>query len=208
MIRLPAAVLAPCITVLYRLWCSSLRITEEGRREADALLAAGKPLVVCMWHDELFPFMHIRRDMKIVTIVSQSNDGEYLARLLEALGIRAARGSSSRGGVKALLQAARLIRTQSYSGCITLDGPRGPRHVVKNGAVFLARSTAAHLVPVRAFSERAKVFCSWDRFSLPLPFSRVRVVWGTPYASDQGEISESSLAVEGRKLQERMDALG
>lgn len=205
--KIPPAVLVPCIHLVYRLWCSSLRIAEEGRATSDALAAAGKPLVIAAWHDEFFPLMHIRRALKLVTVVSQSNDGEYLARLLESLGIRTARGSSSRGGVRALLRAARLIRGEGCNGFITVDGPRGPRHVVKDGAVFLAMYSAAHLVPIRVFPQRAKIFPSWDRFQLPLPFSRVRVLWGTPYLPDSGKIDGVSLARERRKLQTALDDL-
>ncbi|MDR2077328.1 MAG: lysophospholipid acyltransferase family protein [Desulfovibrio sp.] len=201
------AVLAPCISLFYRLWCCTLRIAEEGREASDALEAAGKPMVIVLWHDEFFPMMYIRRTLKVVAIVSRSRDGEYLARLLEALGIRTARGSSSRDGLKALLRTARLMADQRYNGCITVDGPRGPRHVVKEGAIFLAMRSAAHIVPLRIFPERAKVFRSWDRFQLPLPFSRVRVLWGTPYLPDPGGITEMSLDRECRKLQAKMDSL-
>jgi lysophospholipid acyltransferase (LPLAT)-like uncharacterized protein len=205
--KIPFSRLAPCIHVFYRIWCSTLRIREEGREAVDALEAAGKPMVIGLWHDEFFSLMHIRRRLRIVTIVSQSNDGEYLARLLEALGIRTARGSSSRGGLKALLRASRLICDERYNGCITMDGPRGPRHIAKDGAVFLAMRSSAYIVPLRTFPQRAKVFHSWDRFQLPLPFSRVRVVWGTPYLPDSGNIDDESLARECHRLQAEMDAL-
>jgi lysophospholipid acyltransferase (LPLAT)-like uncharacterized protein len=206
-VKISPAALAPGVHLLYRIWCSTLRIAEQGREAPDALEAAGKPMVIALWHDEFFPLMHIRRAMKVVAIVSPSHDGEYLARLLEALGVRTARGSSSREGVKALLRVARLMCDERCNACVTVDGPRGPRHVVKDGAIFLAVRAAAPIVPLRIFPDRAKTFHSWDRFQLPLPFSRVRVRWGTPYLPEAGGIDDLSLARERRRLQTAMDAV-
>ena len=206
--KVPPWLIAPLVYPLYRLWCSTLRMTEVGREPIDALEAAQKPMMCSLWHDEVFPIMYVRRTLRIVTVVSQSNDGEYLARLLQALGIITARGSSSRGGLSALLQAARLMREQNYNGCITVDGPRGPRHKVKDGAIFLAFRTPAYVVPMRVFMERAKVFRSWDKFQLPLPFSRVHIIWGEPYlVTAAAKLTEDEIARECRELETRLDAL-
>ena len=139
----------PLLTLLYRLWCATLRYTVEGREGVDAYVKAQKPLVTCFWHDEMFSLMPIRKDWPLIAIVSQSKDGEYLAGVLEAIGMETARGSSSRGGIRALLTTAKRMRTGDIHGCITVDGPRGPRHQVKEGAIFLAHKTPAHLAPVR-----------------------------------------------------------
>lgn len=203
----PPWVIAPVVNVLYRIWCTTLRITETGRAPSDALEASGRPLMLCLWHDELFSLMHVRRHFRVVTVVSRSNDGEYLARLLQALGLVTARGSSSRGGLGALLQASRLMREKRYIGCITVDGPRGPRHEVKPGAVFLAARTPAHIVPIRLFMHKTKVFNSWDRFQLPLPFSRVDIVWGEPYLLDNDELSDENMQKQCEILQNRLEAL-
>lgn len=206
--KVPPWLLAPLINVTYRLWCSTLRITEKGRHEGvDALQAAGKPMVIALWHDEFFALMHVRRTLKLSTIVSQSNDGEYLARLLEALGLKVGRGSSSRGGLKALLYVARLMRDERYVGVVTVDGPRGPRHQVKDGAVFLSMRTPAHIIPTRLFMERAKIFRSWDRFQLPLPFSRVHIVFDQPYLPDSTEITDENVSREREKLQAKLEEM-
>lgn len=205
--KIPPWLVAPLIHGLYRLWCGTLRITESGRIPVEALTTAGKPVMFCLWHDELFPLMHVRRDWRIVTLVSRSRDGEYLARLLQALGLITARGSSSRGGTSALLQAARLMREEKYNGCITVDGPRGPRHVAKDGAVFLAFHIPAPIVPIRVFMKKAKVFRSWDRFQLPLPFSRVHVAFGEPYQVSATDFSPEELERERLELQKRLETL-
>lgn len=197
----------PVIHNLYNTWCSTLRITESNREPLDALESAGIPAMLSLWHDELFALMHVRRSLRIVTVVSQSKDGEYLARLLQALGLITARGSSSRGGLAALLRASRLMREQQYNGCLTVDGPRGPRHKVKDGAVFLAFHTPAPIVPVRLFMNRTLVFRSWDRFQVPLPFSRVHISFGTPYYVNATDLDPEVLKRERLELQRRLDAL-
>lgn len=205
--KIPPWLIAPLVHGLYRLWCGTLRITESGRVTVDALSAARKPMMFCLWHGELFPVMYARRTLRIVTLVSRSRDGEYLARLLQALGILPARGSSSRGGTAALLQAARLIREEKYNGCLTIDGPRGPRHVAKDGAIFLAFHTPAPIVPMRVFMQKAKEFRSWDRFQLPLPFSRVHIAFGEPYHLSATELSPEELERERLELQNRLETL-
>lgn len=205
--RIPPGLVAPLINIMYRLWCSTLRIRETGREAFDALAAEGKPAMVCLWHDELFALMHVRRTLKVVTVVSQSKDGEYLARLLQALGLKTARGSSSKGGLKALLHAARLMRQEKYNGCITVDGPRGPRHRVKPGAIILAFKTPAYIIPTRLFLHKAKIFRSWDRFQLPLPFSKVDIVFGPPYLLTAAELTEAELERERLLLEERLNTM-
>ncbi|MDR0338675.1 MAG: lysophospholipid acyltransferase family protein [Desulfovibrio sp.] len=205
--KIPPALVAPLINGLYRLWCASLTVVETGREAVDVLEADRKPMMFSLWHDELFTLMHVRRSLRLVTVVSQSRDGEYLARLLQSLGLRTARGSSSRGALGALLQAARIMREEACNGVLTLDGPRGPRHVAKQGAIILAYRTPAYLVPVRLFPRKAKVFGSWDRFQLPLPFSRVDIVFGAPYLVAAQDLSDAEVEKEALELEQRLHAL-
>lgn len=192
---------------LYRLWCASLRYTEEGREQVDTLWNRKEPMVFALWHDELFAFMHVKRNLDIVTVVSQSQDGELLAQVLEKLGLHTARGSSSRGGVKALLKAVRMMRT-GLCGCITVDGPRGPRHEVKEGAVFLAHRTPAHIVPMRVeFSSRWVFSKAWDKFQLPKPFSRVRIIFGEPYRIPEEALTAEQIHSECQKLEVSLKGL-
>ena len=116
----------------YILWCSSLRFTESGREAVDVLSAAETPMMFCLWHDEVFPLVYVRRTLRVGTVVSRSKDGEYLDILFKALGLKTARGSSSRGGLAALLRLARLMREEKYNGCITVDGPAviSPKNVI------------------------------------------------------------------------------
>ncbi len=204
-VQLLHRILAPLIHGLYRLWCLTLRIEEFGREPMDELERQGKPMVFILWHDEFFPLMALRRKLRIIAIVSRSNDGEFLARLLESLGLKTARGSSSRKGLTALLRMAQLMRNEGWHSCIAPDGPRGPRHQVKDGALFLAMRTPAHIVPIRIYMEKPFVFNSWDRFQLPRPFSRVRIVVTEPYLPAASAITPENLAQERDVLQEKLD---
>ncbi len=193
---------APLLRVIYELWCRTLRYKQMHRHRLDELIEAGEPVCLALWHNELFPLMHLRAKGKFGAIVSQSGDGELLARVLESMGIVTARGSSSRGGVRALVRAAQLMRKEGRVICVTVDGPRGPRHEVKEGIIHLARLSKGKIVPVRLFMRRYKSFASWDRFQLPLPFSLVEANFGLPF--DPGETFGKGLqAGEKEPIDER-----
>lgn len=198
------------ISMAYRAWCRSLHFRDEGLEHVDAATTQGRRLIYALWHDELFPLSWYakRRGLRIATMVSQSRDGELLAGIIESLGIPTVRGSSSRGGVKALVAAIRLIERQAFDVVITVDGPRGPRHIAKEGAIHLASRTGAHIMPVRACMSRAHVFHkAWDKFQLPWPFSCCRVLFGESYAVP-GALDGSGLEQERKKLEQRLEALG
>lgn len=206
---LSPSILSFGISLVYGAWCRTLRyepINEEPVRE---LVARGERLVLCMWHNELFPMTRMKKFLgtKLVAIVSQSRDGEILARFLERQGLATARGSSSKGGANALKVASRMMREQGMDAVVTVDGPRGPRHVVKKGAIYLAHKTGAYLVPTRLTMSRAKEFKSWDRFLLPWPFSKVRVIGGEPYRIEAETLSSEVVEQERARLQETLNGL-
>lgn len=205
--KIPANLLAPLINIVYRLWCRTLIVTESGREQVDAYNDSNKLMVFCMWHGEMFPVIYCKRNLRVVAIVSRSHDGEYLAQVLEKLGFKTARGSSSRGGVAAIMQTAKTMQQENYNACVTIDGPRGPRHVPKPGALYLAHTVPAYIVPLRGFVTRAKIFKSWDRFFLPLPFSRIHVAFGQPYLLEKGlQLEGEVFEKEMKRLKDSMDA--
>jgi len=202
----PLAVAGP-LYVFYRALCATLRFHEENREELDCLHTAGERLIFCLWHDELLPLMRMKRQLDIVTVVSPSHDGELLARILEKLGLRTVRGSSGRGGTHALLGAARLMKKEHIHACVTVDGPRGPRHKAKNGAFFLAHHADAYIAPVRIIMNTAYRFHSWDRFQFPLPFSKVTVRHGKPWKLSGDVLSEENLLAARTRLEADLAAL-
>nr|WP_321514318.1 lysophospholipid acyltransferase family protein [uncultured Pseudodesulfovibrio sp.] len=170
----------------------------------------GKPYVFALWHGEFLPLISYvnRFDNRFVIMVSQSKDGEFISRLLERSGHITVRGSSSRGGVRALINAKRLMLKEKLIGAVTVDGPRGPRHKVKDGIFLLAQRTGAQIIPLRAYASQKKEFNSWDRFMLPYPFSKCRFYLGEPMDVTTEKLDKDVLKQEGARLEKRMLALG
>jgi lysophospholipid acyltransferase (LPLAT)-like uncharacterized protein len=159
-------------------------ISEEGGPPADDPLQ--KPGIYCFWHRCVFPATWFFRGRKIAVMTSQSFDGEYIARTIEHFGFRAVRGSSSRGGVRALLGMHTEIEDGGVAA-FTIDGPRGPMYVAKPGPVLLAKNTQAPLAAFHIALKSAWVLNSWDRFMVPKPFSEAVL-----YVSRMMEVTESS----------------
>jgi len=158
----------------------TLRWREEGREHLDAARAAGRPILFVFWHNRLlYTCYRISRE-RVVMMVSQSRDGDIIARAAHDRGIESVRGSSSRGGTAALRALARAMKDRGLCGGITPDGPRGPRYVLQAGTIVAARLAGAQIVPVGLGFSRKKVFASWDGFQFPWPFAAARIVFGAP----------------------------
>lgn len=208
--RINPSLVSPALTLLYRAWIRSIRFDDGGG--LTAVLAAadsGRPVMLAIWHAELFALTGYGMrylDGRLATVVSESRDGELIAQVLERIGYGTARGSSTRGGLKALISLKKHIE-RGRIGVITVDGPRGPRHKVKDGAVYLAHRTGALLFPVRSRPSALHVFeRSWDRFELPRPFCRCRVFFGAPLEFSDEKASPEMLAREGLRLEAAMAA--
>lgn len=178
-------VLLPKITYwAYNAWCATLNFSFINAEPLFHIWDSGKSFILALWHDELFPAIFAPKrigNFSLITMASQSSDGEFISVVLKRLGYEVARGSSSRGGQKALLHIAHVMQKKKICPAITVDGPRGPRHQVKDGAIFLAQRTNVPIIPMRCYVSWKKVFSkSWDKFQLPLPFSKVKVIFGEP----------------------------
>jgi lysophospholipid acyltransferase (LPLAT)-like uncharacterized protein len=141
--------------------------------------------VYLLWHEALLPLLWWQRRRGIAIVVSQGRDGRYLADFAGRLGYRCIAGSSSRGGMRALLQAMRLL-DESVSVAFATDGPRGPRREVKLGVVKAAQRAGASIVPLHAVVRNGWHLRSWDRTAIPKPFSRVDVGYGAPFRVAEG----------------------
>jgi lysophospholipid acyltransferase (LPLAT)-like uncharacterized protein len=163
-------------------------------------LARGSGVIYTLWHGRLLPLTYYHRNQGIATLISQSADGEYIARVVERWDYTAIRGSSSRGGSGALREMVKLARTRR-SLAITPDGPRGPRQKLKAGVLTLAQLTGQPMIPMSASATRAWwVDARWDLFLIPKPFSTVFVryadpVW-VPRDADDQQIAEIGAQVE------------
>jgi lysophospholipid acyltransferase (LPLAT)-like uncharacterized protein len=164
-----------------RLHARTLRIRVEGDGPLQAHLAAGGRVVFSSWHQRFYAGICYFARYKPVIMISQSRDGEVIARLVELLGWMAARGSSSRGGHDALAAMVEEMRRRPVAGHI-VDGPRGPARTIKPGLAVLAQRTDAHIVPVYVGYASAWEAPSWDRFQVARPFSRVLIRFALPLA--------------------------
>jgi lysophospholipid acyltransferase (LPLAT)-like uncharacterized protein len=187
--RAISAIAAPLVDAL----CRTLTWKTEGLHHYDDLMRRGTPPILAFWHGRILPATWYFRNRGIVVITSQNFDGEWIARIIERFGYGTARGSSSRGGARALVQMRRDLSRGRPVG-FTLDGPRGPNRVAQPGAVFLAGATGHPLLPFHIEVERYWTTRSWDRPQIPKPFSRAAVVMGEPIsvrATTDGEVEEN-----------------
>src|ERR671920_1151863 len=165
--------------LLIRAIGATLRFTVEGREHWDEAARGGRLPIYTFWHDRIFPGTYFFRGRRIVIMTSQSFDGEYIARFIQRLGYGAVRGSSTRGGVGALVEMVRLVRSGRTTG-FTIDGPRGPRRVAKTGALLLAKKTGRPVLPFAVAPERFWRLGSWDGLQIPKPFTRAVVRLAPP----------------------------
>lgn len=148
-----------------------------------------QPVILAFWHDQLLLMSQGYEGAGAQLLISASRDGELIARTMSYLGQRAVRGSSSRGGSAAFKQLLRLAK-EPYDLVLTPDGPRGPRHQLKQGVVQLARLSGRPVVPMALACSRGHRFASWDRFLLPYPFGRLVYAYGEPLYCDRQEDPE------------------
>lgn len=157
----------------------TLRCVRQGWDHLAEMRKRRQPVVFVFWHGQLLPLVYYHRNEGIVVLVSEHTDGEYIARVIQRHGFGTVRGSSTRGGVKGLKGLLRAAR-EGRDLALTPDGPRGPRHVLKRGALLVAQLSGFPLLPVAVGCERAWYLNSWDRFLIPKPFSTLRIRYGPP----------------------------
>ena len=162
------ALVALLVMVALRLLRATWRVREVGQ------LPAGRCLVA-FWHGDQIALT--AASLRPTVLVSRSRDGELGALAARLLGYGVARGSTSRGAVAGSLGLARTLR-RGGAAALAADGPRGPRHAAAPSAARLARISGASLVPVGVTASRAWRLSSWDRMTIPAPFSIVHLAWG------------------------------
>ena len=161
-----------------------------GHEAFDAMLASGDPFIVVFWHGEIVPVTWVHRRRGIAPLISRHADGEIIARIVEGLGYRTVRGSSTRGGVRALLETAQHVNDGITVG-FTPDGPRGPRHVFAPGALIVAQRTGRPIVALGATASRAWHMRSSDRHLDPKPFATITVRNSGPEYVNAGQARDA-----------------
>lgn len=166
----------------------------------------GRAPIFAVWHEHIFTGSYIWRRRRIVAMASRSFDGEYISRCMMRLGFGIVRGSTTRGGQRALIQLKNAVRA-GFATLLTVDGPKGPRNVAQSGVCTLAKKTGNPIVPVAFESTRFRRVPSWDGHRIPKLFSRVRVLYGEPIwvgADDDLEAKRE----EVQKALDELNALG
>jgi len=183
------------------LWRATLRIRVVGREHWDAVRNSGRPVLFALWHQRMLPPIFFRAFSGDVTMASKSRDGDVIAGFLFFWGFKVARGSSSRAGGDALRQMIQEKRGGAPAADLTTDGPRGPARRSKAGVALLAAALDTPVIPVGASCTRPKFVNSWDRYMLPMPFSRCVVRARPAVVREPGESDESYL----RRLDAEID---
>ena len=200
--KLLTVVFASSFDVLLRCVCGSNRLTVSGESVFHRYVEQGDN-IFAFWHSHLFylVYFYVRRAprRKIAMLVSLSRDGDYGAALVRKLRQDAVRGSTSRGGLKAVRQLAAKI-AEGRNIAITPDGPRGPAFHVNEGIVKLAQITGARIIPVSYGATRKHLLKSWDRFVIVKPFGRVHVAFGEPI-----EVRKDITPIERSECRQRLE---
>jgi hypothetical protein len=175
------ALALPLVRLLMKTW----RVQWQDARLCPVVPG---PVIICVWHNRMAAAMASNSDFVrekwpsagMCAMISASRDGALLARLVEAFGVAAIRGSTSRRGPQALLEATSWME-KKYNIVITPDGPRGPAYKVQEGIIHLAQLTGRPIIPVSNETRRKITFRSWDKFQVPLPFAHCVMRWGRPF---------------------------
>ncbi len=170
---------------------ASWRVEVAGTASYRTAAHDGRGFLFLLWHEALLPLLWHHRRQDIAIVVSEAQDGRYLAAYAERLGYRCLLGSSTRGGARALLGAVRALEAGT-TVAFTPDGPRGPRRVVKPGILAAAARSGAWVLPIHAEADRCWRLRSWDRFVVPRPFARVRIGYGDPFQVRAGSDLETA----------------
>lgn len=203
-----AAVASPIVSALGRTY----RWIEDGAEYLAAVEASGRQPILALWHGRILPATLYFRDRGVVAMTSQNFDGEWIARLMRRFGYAAARGSTSRGGARALVQMRRDL-AGGRPVAFTVDGPRGPARVAQPGAVWLAGATGQPIVPFHIEASRAWTARSWDGSLVPKPGATLAIAIGAPMDvprdSSEQEIEAGRAHLERalRDLEARAQAL-
>ncbi len=196
-----SAVLPWLAAGLIRSLRATARLRHHGAEPVRAREAAGEHFILAFWHRHLLFMPYAYRGRRISVMISQSGDGELIARTVAHFGIDASRGSSSRGGLAGMRSLLRRA-AEGWDIAFTPDGPRGPASVVQPGVVLAAAATGLPIQPVAIAASRARRLRSWDRFLVPLPFAAVHFVYGEALSVER----RADLGAAARQLELRLAA--
>ncbi len=210
--KLGYAILRPIIKFIMSFFWWTCRVEKIiGDEHAQQLIEKGEPIIPCYWHQmHIFGSWYMRqlqkRGLKIGFLISPSVDGEIPAKIVESWGAVAIRGSSNRTGARALKDMYNTIVKDKISPVTTSDGPTGPIHKFKQGAVMLAQLTQSPMLPIAYSASRYWELSSWDKFIIPKPFSRIVIAIGEPHMIDK-KLNAEEMEAARLKMEKDMNDL-
>jgi lysophospholipid acyltransferase (LPLAT)-like uncharacterized protein len=196
--RIQAAAIAAVGTPVIEALGGTYTWHQRGARHLAALERAGQPPIFAFWHGRILAATLYFRDRGIVVITSENFDGEWIARIIRRFGYGTARGSSSRGGVRALVRLRRDLAA-GHAAAFTIDGPRGPARVAQAGAVWLAGASGCPILPFHIEAAKFWTVNSWDRHQVPKPGADIAIAIGEPIeirATDEATIEKGRRELE------------
>lgn len=203
--RLSLALASWIVPALIALIGCTLRVRFNWEEGSIDSLDNVHPGIYPFWHRCVFPSAWIFRKRKLAVMTSRSLDGEYIARVIQRLGFVPIRGSSSRGGQRALLEMQSYVES-GKGAAFTIDGPRGPRYVAKRGPVYLAKATGVAITPFYVAVEKKWTLNSWDRFVIPVPFSRA-LVQVAPRIYVSRDADDAMLEIKYQEMQSALERI-
>lgn len=172
----------------------SCRVKFIGTEIEAVLKKQGKTWIYVAWHENTAIAVWYKRNAEVAMMASDSKDGEIIARGISLFGSIPVRGSSSKGGVKAVKKMVKMLR-QGHLAAITPDGPRGPARRLQSGVLYISLMSGSPIVPTHIVASREWVLPTWDRHRIPKPFSRVIVSLGAPCHVDRSRLNQDEAAV-------------
>jgi lysophospholipid acyltransferase (LPLAT)-like uncharacterized protein len=149
-------------------------------KEAAKLINPQKAFIYALWHQNLIGAILSHLGEKFTMMISESDDGELVAITCANMGHIPVRGSSTRGGKRALLKIVKVIQ-EGIPGAISVDGPKGPTKIVKPGIIEVAKLSGCAIVPLSPYPKSFWYFSkSWDQFRVPKPFTKIAIIIGEP----------------------------
>lgn len=160
-------------------------------------------IVVAFWHGELlmqpFNYQKLKPNSMVKAIISEHKDGEAITKTVEFLGIGSIRGSSSKGGAKALISTIKELK-KGNDVAITPDGPRGPRFSVADGIVAISKKTGAKIAVFNCKPSKYWQFNSWDKFIIPKPFGTIEFFIQEPFDISHLEMDEAKALIHEKMM--------
>lgn len=201
-----ALTLVPILgALLILLLGKSWRIEWLGIENLTLPRQKNQKVIYAFWHGRMLILSFSHRWQKIHVLISQHRDGEFIARTIEILGFASVRGSTTKGGTKAIFQMANKS-LEGYDTAVTPDGPKGPKYVAQSGIIYIAQRNGMPIIPVSNSAEKRWTLSTWDGFIIPKPFSRAVIILGEPlYVNPDSSIEE--LEMKRKELEEKLACL-